>query len=488
MPKVRLELPSSARPLLDGARFVDVEAATVGEALARFSVQYPQARRLIFRVDGQVRESTAVFVNARDVAREEVTARRLEEGDVVTIVPAISGGAEDVGRAGAIPVEAEPEKLTLEEIRRYSRHLLLPEVGLAGQRRLRGAKVLLVGAGGLGSPAALYLAAAGVGTLGVVESDVVDLSNLQRQVLYRNADVGQPKLERARETVHALNPSVEVRAHPTRLDSTNALEIIRDYEVVVDGSDNFPTRYLVNDACVLLEKPDVYGSVYRFEGQATVFDARHGPCYRCLFPEPPPAGFVPNCAEGGVLGVLPGLIGEIQATETLKLLLGIGEPLIGRLLMYDALEMRFRELAVQRDLGCVISGTHPSQVGLIDYPAFCGVDEAGEAAESGVPGISAEQLAERLAEPDPPLLLDVRQPGEWALGHLPGAKLIPRADLAERVDELSGAREIVVYCSAGSRSAQATRLLTELGIQRVRHLEGGLRAWSEKVDPSMPQY
>ncbi len=300
--------------------------------------------------------------------------------------------------------------------------------------------------------------------------------------------MGEPKLTRAADRLRSLNPGVEVTPHEGPLTSENAFDILRDYDLVLDGSDNFPTRYLVNDACVLTKKPDIYGSVYRFEGQVTVFDARRGPCYRCLFPEPPPAGFVPSCAEGGVLGVLPGLIGEIQATEALKLILNLGEPLVGRLLLYDALEMRFRELTVHPDPECVLSGPKATQTGLIDYPAFCGTPVSEGAADSGVPSISAGDLAARLNAPDPPTLVDVRQPGEWAIGHLPGARLIPRSELSDRVDELARAHEIVVYCSGGQRSAAATRLLLDLGFTRVRHLSGGLRAWASEVDPAMPTY
>ena len=486
MPKVQVALPSAVREAAGGRRMVELEASTIDAALHAVSAAHPALHGRIFRVDGLLRESVAVFLNGTEVRGADLARGRLQEGDVVTIVPAAAGGSGAKGPPNAAPAH-DSAPLSHDEIRRYSRHLLLPEVGMEGQKRLRGARVLIVGAGGLGSPASLYLAAAGVGTLGLVEFDSVDVSNLQRQILYRTSDVGQPKAERAAEALRALNPGTEILRHAGPIEASNALEIIRGYDVVIDGSDNFPTRYLVNDACVLLGKPDVYGSVYRFEGQATVFDSSRGPCYRCLFPEPPPPGFVPNCAEGGVLGVLPGLIGEIQATEALKLLLGVGEPLIGRLLMYDALEMRFRELTIRADPECVISGTHPSQAGLIDYPAFCGVDEGAVAARD-LPTIQPEELAEQLKQPEPPLLVDVRQPGEWAIAHLPAAKLIPRSELGERIGELTGASSIVVYCSAGSRSAAATRLLLDLGLVRVRHLAGGLRAWAERVDPSMPIY
>jgi sulfur-carrier protein adenylyltransferase/sulfurtransferase len=482
--RLTVRLPTVLRPAADGRADHDVDAATAVDALHRLTDRFPGLRRPLFRADGPLRESTVLFLNDQELPREETSARRVADGDVLTVVPAVAGGRPSPAEAGSATAGAVD--FAPEEIRRYSRHLLLPDVGLDGQRRLRSARVLVVGAGGLGSPVALYLAAAGVGTIGLVDADRVDVSNLQRQLLYDTRDVGRPKVERAAERLTALNPAIQIAAHPDRLEAANALEILRPYDVVVDGSDNFPTRYLVNDACVLLGKPDVFGSVYRFEGQVTVFDSRRGPCYRCLFPEPPPPDFVPSCAEGGVLGVLPGLIGEIQATEALKLLLGIGEPLVGRLLLYDALEMRFRELGIARDPECVVSGTRPTQRTLIDYPAFCGVrDEPGA---DGLPSVTATELAHELAGADPPLLLDVRQPGEWAIGHLPGAVLIPRSELGERVGELGRARSIVVYCSAGVRSAGATRLLLDLGLTGVRHLAGGLRAWSDEVDPTMPQY
>ncbi len=380
--------------------------------------------------------------------------------------------------------------LSPEEMRRYSRHLLLPEVGVQGQKRLKSARVLVVGSGGLGSPTALYLAAAGVGEIGLVDFDRIELSNLQRQILFGTPDVGRRKLEVAVERLADLNPNIRIVPHEAALTSENAFEVLRPYDVVVDGTDNFPTRYLVNDACVLLGKPNVYGSIYRFEGQASVFDARSGPCYRCLYPEPPPPDLVPSCAEGGVLGVLPGVIGLIQATETVKLLLGAGEPLVGRLLLYDALQMRFRELALHKNPQCVICGEHSSQRGLIDYPAFCGVPvpSASDSAARAVPGVSVEELTQELSKSEPPMLLDVREPEEWEIAHLPGAVLIPSRQLPERLTELTKAREVVVYCHSGNRSSRATRMLLELGFTHVRNLEGGIDAWATKVDPTMARY
>ncbi len=372
--------------------------------------------------------------------------------------------------------------LTTNEIRRYSRHLLLPEIGTRGQRRLRDGRVLLVGAGGLGSPAGLYLAAAGVGTIGLVDSDEVALSNLQRQILYSSSDIGSAKTGAAASRLRGLNPEIQVREHRLALTSENAMVLLGDYDVVLDGSDNFPTRYLVNDACALLGKPDVYGSVYRFEGQLTVFDRRHGPCYRCLFPEPTPPDAVPTCAEGGVLGVLPGLVGTFQALEAIKILVGMGEPLYGRLVLVDGLSTQFRELRVARDPACVLCGPGATQKALIDYPAFCGVSAASPPGEGE---ITARALAEALAMPDPPLLIDVRTPAEFELGHLPGATSVPVGELVERAHDLSRARELVLYCSVGARSARANRLLRELGFSRVRHLYGGLAAWTSDVDPSI---
>lgn len=359
---------------------------------------------------------------------------------------------------------------------------------MAGQRKLRAAKVLLVGTGGLGAPAALYLAAAGVGQIGLVDFDRVDLSNLQRQILYSTADVGRPKLEAARARLEGMNPRVRIVPHEARLDSSNALEILRPYDVVVDGTDNFPTRYLVNDASVLLGKPNVYGSIYRFEGQVSVFDARRGPCYRCLYPEPPPPDLVPSCAEAGVLGVLPGVVGVLQATETVKLLLGIGEPLVGRLVLYDALEMRFRELRLKKNPECVLCSPHATQKGLIDYPAFCGVPNPGSTVDAGVPEVSPEELQAELASGDPPVLVDVREPEEWAISKIAGALEIPKGELPQRVDELTRARSLVLYCRAGGRSADATRTLLDLGFSHVRSLRGGINAWAERVDPSLPTY
>jgi len=495
MPKATVKVPTPLRPLAGGVSEVALEGSTVGAVIRTLAADNPALQRHLFTAEGKLRNFVTVYLNDEDIRYLAREATPVKEGDIVSIVPAVAGGAPNSAREGqssAKLVGIEPtvqETFSREELRRYSRHLLLPEVGVAGQRRLRQAKVLLVGAGGLGSPTALYLAAAGVGEIGLVDFDAVDLSNLQRQVLYTTADVGRPKLAAAKERLEALNPGTRVVPYEERLSSENALEILRPYDIVVDGTDNFPTRYLVNDASVLLGKPNVYGSIYRFEGQVSVFDAKRGPCYRCLYPEPPPPDLVPSCAEAGVLGVLPGLVGVLQATETVKLILGKGEPLIGRLLLFDALGVTFRELKLRKNPHCALCSADATQKGLIDYPAFCGVPAPGAAPRTGsVPEVEPEELATELRSADPPLLVDVREPEEWAIAHLPGANLIPKAELPERVDELTRARALVLYCRAGTRSADATRLLLDLGFSNVRTLRGGINAWAEKVDPSLPQY
>jgi sulfur-carrier protein adenylyltransferase/sulfurtransferase len=382
--------------------------------------------------------------------------------------------------------------LSQPETLRYARHLILPEVGPEGQRKLKASRVLMVGAGGLGSPIGLYLAAAGVGTLGIVEFDVVDATNLQRQVLHGTSDIGCLKLDSARERLAEINPHVRVEPHPTRLTSENAMEILRDYDVVVDGSDNFPTRYLVNDACVLLGKPYVYGSIFRFEGQLSVFAVEGGPCYRCLFAEPPPPGLVPSCAEGGVLGVLPGIVGSLQALEVIKLLLGIGEPMVGRLLMFDALRMRFRELKLRRDPGCPVCGDNPTVRELIDYERFCGIIPPAEETQvaNNVPEITPTELKQRLDRGDRLTIVDVREPYEWEIGNLSdhGARLIPLDELEERLDEIPRDEEIVLQCRSGGRSERALKFMRNQGYERLLNLKGGILAWSDEVDPSMPKY
>lgn len=379
-------------------------------------------------------------------------------------------------------------ELSVEEIRRYSRHLIMPEVGTDGQRKLKAARVLMIGTGGLGSPLGLYLAAAGVGTLGMVDFDVVDTSNLHRQVLYTDDDVGRPKIEAATERLRGVNPHIDLVPHETRLESSNALELFEDYDLVVDGTDNFPTRYLVNDACVLSGKPNVYGSIFRFEGQVSVFWGAEGPCYRCLFPEPPPPGLVPSCAEGGVLGVLPGIIGALQANEAIKLILGEGEPLIGRLLLFDALRMRFRELQLKKDPDCPLCSENPTQTELIDYQEFCGIP--GDHPEMAAAGfeIDVHELKQRLDAGDDVKILDVRNPTEYQICRIEGSELIPLHELPDRLGELDTADDLVVQCHSGQRSAQATKFLRDMGFSKAVNLAGGIDAWSAEIDPSVPRY
>jgi adenylyltransferase/sulfurtransferase len=366
----------------------------------------------------------------------------------------------------------------------------MPEVAMDGQRRLKAAKVLLIGAGGLGSPLGLYLAAAGVGHLGIVDFDVVDFSNLQRQVLHTTSDVGRPKLSSAAEHLRAINPEIEITTYEMRITASNAMELIRPYDIVIDGTDNFPTRYLVNDACVLAGKPNIYGSIFRFDGQASVFAPPAGPCYRCLYPEPPPPGMVPSCAEGGVLGILPGVIGCIQATEAIKLILGKGEPLIGRLMLYDALEMRFRELKVRRNPNCPLCGEHPTIRELIDYEQFCGIrgEEEHAAQLESQWETTVEEVKARLDRGDDFDILDVRNPEEWQICHIDGAKLLPLGELPARVHELDSAREMVVHCKCGVRSAKAVRFLRDAGFRKIKNVRGGITEWAHKIDRSMPTY
>ena len=495
MPKATVKVPTPLRPFAGGASELSLEGATVGGVIRELAESHPGLKRHLFTTDGKLRNFVSVYLNDEDIRFLDREATPLKEGDVVSIVPAVAGGSPAAARSpsrsnpradGTTPA---PEAFSKDDLRRYSRHLLLPEVGVAGQRKLRRAKVLLIGAGGLGAPAALYLAAAGVGVIGLVDFDSVDLSNLQRQVLYSTTDVGRPKLVAAKERIESLNPGTRVVTHELRLSSENAMQTLAPYDVVLDGTDNFPTRYLVNDAAVLLHKPSVYGSIYRFEGQVSVFDAERGPCYRCLYPEPPPPDLVPSCAEAGVLGVLPGIVGVLQATEAVKLILGQGEPLIGRLLLYDALALKFRELKIRKNPRCVLCSPHATQKGLIDYPAFCGVPSPEvTAARESLPRVEPEALRAELDSDEPPFLVDVREPGEWSIAHLPGAHLIPKGELAERVDELTRAAKVVVYCRTGIRSAEATQFLLDLGFSNVRTLHGGINAWAQRVDPSLPQY
>ncbi|HET7294389.1 MAG TPA: molybdopterin-synthase adenylyltransferase MoeB [Vicinamibacteria bacterium] len=478
---VIVKLPTPLRRYAGERAEVGVDAETVGGALDGLVAACPDLAPHLFTAERSLRNFVNVFVNGEDARALGGLSASLKDGDRVTIVPAIAGGAV------ATTPETDAPELSREEIARYARHLIMPEVTIEGQRRLKAGKALLVGAGGLGSPAALYLAAAGVGRLGIVDFDVVDESNLQRQILHDTSWVGRPKLESARARLHALNPHIAIETVAAPLTSDNALEVMAGYDVIVDGTDNFETRYLTNDACYLLRKPNVYGSIFRFEGQASVFWPERGPCYRCLYPEPPPPGLVPSCAEGGVLGILPGVIGAIQATEAIKILLGIGEPLVGRLLLYDALSMGFTELRLRRNPACPLCGEKPTITELQDYPAFCGLGR-GEAPAEGVEEITASELKSRLDAGEDLEVVDVRDPHEHAICRIEGARLIPLGSLGERLHELDSARTYVMHCKSGARSAKAIGQLRKAGFRKLLNLKGGILAWSREVDPTVPTY
>jgi adenylyltransferase/sulfurtransferase len=478
----RILIPTPLRPFAGKHDVVEVEGSTVGDVLQGLVSKYGDLRRHLYMEDGRLRSFVNVYVNDEDIRHLDREKTPLKSGDTVSIVPSVAGGIDAV-------VQREGEELSRDEVQRYSRHLIMPEVGVEGQKKLKAARVLCIGAGGLGAPATMYLAAAGVGTLGVVDFDTVDASNLQRQIIYGTQDVGRRKLEAAGDRLRSLNPGVNVVSHETALTSKNALDVLRDYDVIVDGTDNFQTRYLVNDACVLLGKPNAYGSIFRFDGQASVFAVKGGPCYRCLYPEPPPPGLVPSCAEGGVLGVLPGVIGVIQATEAIKLILGVGQPLVGRLLLYDALQMRFRELKLRRDVECPVCGDHPTIHELVDYDAFCGiVPTQPQQAGGGVPEVTADELKARLDRGDDVYVLDVREPNEYQICRIAGSTLIPLGELASRTGELDRDRDMVVHCKMGGRSAKAVALLQERGFTRVRNLKGGILSWIDRVDPTQSKY
>jgi adenylyltransferase/sulfurtransferase len=489
MARVSIRIPTPLRPFVDGRSSVDVEAGTAREALARLTESNERLRAQLIDDDGQLRNFVNVYVGASNL-RDLPDDPALEEGAELSIIPSIAGGrTSEVIEATNGDADAEPSGLTTDELRRYSRHLLIPEVGVEGQERLKRARVLLVGAGGLGSPIALYLTAAGVGSIGIVDHDVVDFTNLQRQILHDTSSVGTSKLESARARLHAINPDVDVEPFETRLSSGNALEIMQGWDVVVDGSDNFPTRYLVNDAAVLLGIPTVYGAIFRFEGQVSVFGAENGPCYRCLFREPPPAELAPSCADAGVFGVLPGIVGTIQATETIKLILGQGRPLTGRILLIDALQMQFRELSIHADPSCPVCGDDPTITELIDYEEFCGVNVDGSGAAEGVPEMDVTQLQQWLDEGRDFQLIDVREPYEWQICNLgpQGARLTPLGVFPTVVGELDPATPLVVYCRSGARSAMAVEKLRVSGFDAI-NLKGGILAWAEEVDESMPTY
>jgi adenylyltransferase/sulfurtransferase len=490
---VKVIIPTPLRQYAGKHDHVDVAAKTVGEALGSLIAQHGELRRHLYQEDGRLRSFVNIYVNDDDIRYLQKEATPVHDGDTVSIVPSIAGGAEvEVKRGGTAAKTAPAEAssggaLSKDEILRYSRHLIMPEVGMEGQLRLKQARVLLIGTGGLGAPLGLYLAAAGVGHLGLVDFDKVDFTNLQRQVTFGTSDVGRRKVEAARERLANLNPEIEINVHETMLTSANALELFRDYDIIVDGTDNFPTRYLVNDATVLSGKINVYGSIFRFEGQATVFGAPGGPCYRCLYPEPPPPGLVPSCAEGGVLGVLPGIVGSIQAMETIKLILGKAESLVGRLLLFDALQMRFRELKLRKNPDCPVCGEHPTVTKLIDYQEFCGIRGEESQPTVSVPEITPKELKTRLDRGDDLYILDVREPHEYQICHLNG-HLIPLGDLPRRVNELDSSREIVAHCRSGKRSADAVAFLRQAGFRKIWNLKGGILAWSDEVDPRVPKY
>jgi molybdopterin/thiamine biosynthesis adenylyltransferase/rhodanese-related sulfurtransferase/molybdopterin converting factor small subunit len=478
----KILIPTPLRQFTEKRDSVELTGTTVGEILASLTSQFPDLRKQLFNDEGKLRSFVNVYLNDEDIRYLKKDATPVAAADTLSIVPSIAGGS--------VGLEAPPVTLSKEEILRYSRHLIMPEVGMEGQLKLKEAKVLMVGAGGLGAPLGMYLAAAGVGRIGVVDFDVVDFTNLQRQVIHGTRDVGRKKLDSAAETMLDINPNVQIDRYDVALDSSNALEICAPYDMVIDGTDNFPTRYLVNDACVILKKPNVYGSIFRFEGQATVFAYPGGPCYRCLYPEPPPPGLVPSCAEGGVLGILPGIIGLVQATEAVKLILGIGETLVGRLMLYDALAMRFRELKLRRNPECPACGDHPTITKLIDYHQFCGVPRQEDAPMTGAKEGEIDPVAVKamIDRHDNFLLLDVREPHEYQICNIPGAKLIPLGDLPKRVNELDSSVEIVAHCKMGGRSAKAVDFLRQAGFKKVKNMTGGILAWSDKVDPRVPKY
>src|ERR1700682_958790 len=477
----KILIPTPLRQYVDKKDAVDVAGDTVGAALTNLTTQFGDLRRHLYTDQGKLRSFVNVYLNDDDIRYLEKESTPLRDTDTISIVPSIAGGS-------VADVAAPPVTLSKDEILRYSRHLIMPEVGMDGQLKLKAAKVALIGTGGLGAPLGLYLAAAGVGRIGLVDFDVVDYTNLQRQVIHGTKDVGRKKLDSAAETMLDINPFLEIDRYETALTSENALEILRPYDIVVDGTDNFPTRYLVNDACVLLGKPNVYGSIFRFEGQATVFAYEGGPCYRCLYPEPPPPGLVPSCAEGGVLGILPGTIGLIQATETVKLILGIGEPLLGRLLLYDALAMRFRELKLRKSPECPVCGDHPTIHELIDYQEFCGIPNQPHEPPPAEGDIEPSEVKAKIDRGAKFVLIDVREPHEYQICNIPFAKLIPLGDLPKRVNELNSADEIVAHCKSGMRSAKAVDFLKQAGFRKVRNMKGGILAWSDKVDPGVPKY
>jgi adenylyltransferase/sulfurtransferase len=500
---VTIIIPTPLRQFAAGQSEIEVEAGTAGEALDKLTAVHAELRRHLFNDQNTLRNFVNVYVNDEDIRHTSGPDTPVKEGDTILIVPSIAGGSVaqvDNLRPDAPSLNETPQvnnlrhnqilpMLSNEEVGRYSRHLIMPEVGMTGQRKLKAASVLMIGTGGLGAPLGMYLAAAGVGRLGLVDFDVVDASNLQRQIIHGTKDVGRPKIASARDRIEDINPHVEIETHETRLTSANAMSLFVNYDIIVDGTDNFPTRYLVNDACVLTGKPNVYGSIFRFEGQASVFWAERGPCYRCLYPEPPPPGLVPSCAEGGVLGVLPGIIGSIQATETIKIILGAPDLMVNRLLLFDAWRMRFRELKLRKNPDCPVCGEHPTITELIDYEEFCGITQQQQTAKPIMEEITATELKQRLDNGDDIQIIDVREPHEYEIGQIPNSKLIPLGQVLNRMNEIDPERETVVHCKMGGRSAKAIDALQRSGFQgKLSNLAGGITAWSNEVDPSVPKY
>jgi sulfur-carrier protein adenylyltransferase/sulfurtransferase len=485
MMAIKIAIPAPLRQFAAGQAQVEVEAATAGEALDALTTTHGALRRHLYNDQNTLRNFVNVYLNDEDIRHASGPATPVKDGDTLMIVPAIAGGAVTEEEL----TQTLPE-LSNEEILRYSRHLIMPEVGMQGQRRLKAASVLMIGTGGLGAPVGMYLAAAGVGRIGIVDFDVVEESNLQRQIIHGTKDLGRRKIESARDRLRDINPHIEIETHESRLSSHNAMNLFKNYDIIVDGTDNFPTRYLVNDACVLSGKPNVYGSIFRFEGQSSVFWAQKGACYRCLYPEPPPPGLVPSCAEGGVLGVLPGIVGAIQANETIKLILGAEEVLINRLLLFDAWSMKFREFKLRKDPNCPVCGENPTVTKLIDYEEFCGVAPHQLPAENTkLEEISAIDLNARRLRGDAMQVIDVREPHEYEIAKMPGTRLIPLGHVVARMNEIDPNVDTVVHCKGGVRSAKAIEALKRAGFPgRLINLRGGITAWSDEVDPSVPKY
>ncbi len=481
---ITIVIPTPLRQFAGGNSEIEVQASTAGDALKKLTAEHGELRKHLYNEQNNLRNFINVYVGDEDIRHLDGPETPVKDGETIMIVPSIAGGST----VAEAPATRELPALSSEEYARYSRHLILPEVGLEGQRKLKAARVLTIGTGGLGSPLGLYLAAAGVGTIGIVDFDVVDESNLQRQIIHGTKDVGRAKIASARERIEDINPNTKVEAFETRLTSENALELFREFDVIVDGTDNFPTRYLVNDASVLTGKPNVYGSIFRFEGQVSVFWAEKGACYRCLYPEPPPPGLVPSCAEGGVLGVLPGIVGTIQANEVIKVILGAEGILLNRLLLFDAWKMAFRELKLRKDPSCPLCGEKPTIKELIDYEEFCGLKAPVEE-KPVIEEITASELRSLFDSGEDFQLIDVREPFEYEIARIPSSRLISLGEVVKRAGEIAPDRTTVVHCKGGVRSAKAIQQLKDAGFEgRLINLKGGITAWSDEVDPTVPKY